>query len=283
MHFSQKACVAIFFLLPVVRPAPAQQPENSPLPDIHQLMTEVEAHQKQLDKVRENYTFTSLQTKQDIDGKGQIKKTETSEYEQFFVNGQPIGRLVKKDGKPLDDHEQQKETERINKLTEKAAKQQPGDTKQDDDMKLSRILEIMDVRNPRRLSYHGRSTIVFDFVGRKDAKTHGMGEDMSKKLQGSIWIDEKDRQIAHVDATFYDNFHLAGGLLANVQKGSNMRFDQAPVNGEIWLPTGGEGTIEMRLLLVKGIREHVVERDYDYRRFSVETEQGKNAKVVGAK
>jgi len=81
----------------------------APLPEIRQLMREVQEHQKQLEKVRENYTFTSLETTQDIDGSGQVKKTETEEYEEFYVNGHPIGRLVKKDGKPLDDHDRQKE------------------------------------------------------------------------------------------------------------------------------------------------------------------------------
>jgi len=29
---------------------------------------------------------------------------------------------------------------------------------------------------------------------RKDAKTHGLAEDASKKLQGTLWVDEADRQ-----------------------------------------------------------------------------------------
>jgi len=70
----------------------------------------------------------------------------------------------------------------------------------------------MDVRNERRESYRGRPAIVFDFVGRKDAQTHGLAEDASKKLQGTLWVDETDRQIAHLDAAFDDNFTLAAEL-----------------------------------------------------------------------
>ena len=132
-------------------------------------------------------------------------------------------------------------------------------------------------------TYRGRPTIVFDFIGRKDAKTHGMAEDVSKKLQGTIWIDEADRQVAHLDVSFDDNFHIAGGLVANVQKGSNFHFDQAPVNGEIWLPTGGEGTLAVRLCWSRAFASTFTERDYDYKRFRVETEQGKDAKAVAEK
>src|SRR5664279_3246306 len=89
----------------------------------------------------------------------------------------------------------------------------------------------MEVRNPRRETWHNRPAIVFDFVGRKDAKTHGLAEDTSKELQGSIWIDEADRQVAHLEVSFNDNFRVAGGLVASIEKGSSFHFDQVPVNG----------------------------------------------------
>ncbi len=102
---------------------------------------------------------------------------------------------------------------------------------------VSRLLEIMDVRNERRMDYRGRPTIVFDFVGRKDAKTHGLAEDASKKAAGTVWIDEADRQVAHLEVSFNDNFRVAGGLFASIQKGSNFRFDQEPVNhSRRWRP-----------------------------------------------
>jgi SepF-like predicted cell division protein (DUF552 family) len=268
----------LLLLLPAL-PAQAQQPAAKPLPDIHQLMKEVHEHQKQLDKVRENYTYTSSQTTEDIDAKGHVTKTETREVEIFFVNGHEIFRRVKKDGKPLDDSEQQKETERVTKAVEKA--QQPETKKQEEQqITVSHILELMDVRNPRRELYRGRPTIVFDFVGRKDAKTHGIVEDASKKIQGTMWVDEADREVAHMDVTFNDNFHVAGGLVANIEKGSSIHFDQAPVNGEIWFPTGGESTLAVRLFLVKGIRQHETMRDYGFQRFHVEAEQGKESRVV---
>ena len=275
--------VLLLCLLPFASQSPAQQPPAPPLPDVRQLMLEVQAHQKQLDKVRENYTYTSLQTIQDLDSGGQVKKTESSENEDFFVNSHVIERTVKKDGKPLDAHDEQKETERVTKMVEKAEKTPPGEPLEGQAISISRVLDLMGVNNPRRETYRGRPTIVFDFVGRKDAKTHGLAEDVSKKLQGTLWVDEADREVAHMEVSFDDNFHVAGGLVANVQKGSNFRFDQAPVNGEIWFPTGGEGNVQLRVLLVKGIRQHFTERDYDFKRFHVETEMSKDAKAVAEK
>jgi hypothetical protein len=191
-----------------------------------------------------------------------------------------IERVVKKNGQPQSPHDAQKETERVTKLVEKAEKTPPGEPLDGQQISISRVLAIMDVSTPRREAFRQRPTIVFDFVGRKDAKAHGLAEEASKKLKGTIWIDEADRQVAHLEVTFDDNFHVAGGLLANVQKGSNFRFDQAPVEGGLWLPTGGEGMVAARVLLLKNMRQHFTERVYDYKRFKVETQQVKDAKVV---
>ena len=86
-----------------------------------------------------------------------------------------------------------------------------------------------------------------------------------------------------MEVQFDDNFHVIGGLFANIQKGSNFRFDQAPVNGELWLPTGAEGTIQARLLLFKNLRQHFTERDFDFKRFRVEAQQQKDAKTTQEK
>lgn len=254
-----------------------------PLPELHQLLREVEAHQRELDKIRESYTFNSLATVENIDGNGKVTKTETEEREDFFVKGHLIERTVKRNGQSLSDHDQKKETERVMKLVEKAETTPRGEALEGPSITVSRLLEIMDVRNERRETYHGRPAIVFDFVGRKDVKTHGIAEDASKKLQGTVWIDEADRQVVHLDASFTDNFHVVGGLFANVQKGSNFHFEQGLVNGELWLPVGAEGMVQARVLLLKNYRQHFTERDYDYKRFRVETQQSKDAKVSSEK
>jgi hypothetical protein len=144
---------------------------------------------------------------------------------------------------------------------EKAEKTPPDQPLEGQSISISRVLEIMDVRNPRREMFRGRPAIVFDFVGRKDAKTHGLAEDASKKLQGTMWIDEADRQVAHMEVSFTDNFRVGGGLVASVEKGSSFRFDQSLVNGEVWLPTGAEANFQAKVLLLKNVRQHFTERD----------------------
>jgi hypothetical protein len=257
----------------------AQQAANAPIPNIPDLMHKVMDHQKQVEKMRENYTFTSAQTTEDLDANGHVTKTETEEDDDFFVNGHVIERAIKKNGKPIAGHDEEKETERVTKLVEKAEKTPPDQPLEGQTISVSRLLDIMDVRNPRRETYRGRPTIVFDFIGRRNAKTHGLAEDASKKLQGTVWIDETGLQVAHLDVSFNDKFLVGGGLLATVDKGTSFKFDQAPVEEGLWLPTGSEAMFLGRLMMVKSLRQHITERDYDFKVFRVETQQGKDAKV----
>ncbi|HEY1649632.1 MAG TPA: hypothetical protein VGF96_16740 [Terracidiphilus sp.] len=240
------------------------------------------AHQSQIEKVRENYTYSSIQTIQDIDSNGKVKKTETEERNDFFVNGHLIERIEKKDGQALSGRDEEKENDRVARLIEKAQKTPSSQFLENQNLSVSQLLDLMDLRNSRRILFHGRPTFVFDFIGRKDAKTHGLAEDASKKLQGTVWIDEADRQVAHLEVSFNDNFHIAGGLFATVDKGSNFEFDQAPVEGGLWLPTGGEANVRARLLMVKSLHQHLTERDFGFEQFQVKTQQANEAQVAPA-
>jgi hypothetical protein len=251
----------------------------APIPDIRTLMLQVQDHQRQLDKVRENYTFREIVQTDDLDSNGNVKKTETEENEIFFVNSHHIERLVKKNGKDLTPDEQKKEQERVTKQVEKATKLAPGKSLEGDEISISRILDIMKASNPRRVVWNGRETIAFDFVGDPHAQTHGIAEDASKKIAGTLWVDEKDREVAHMTVHFDDNFHIGAGLVATVQKGSSFEFDQALVNNELWLPTGGQAHLQARVLLVKGYRQNVRFKDSDFQRFHTEATQQAGATV----
>lgn len=239
--------------------------------DLHDLLRQVQAHQQQVEALREDYTYDCLETTQEIDAKGQVKKTESEQREIFFVHGHLIGQVIKRNGQPLSAAGQEKEKDRVAALVTKAQATPPEQRLDGPSITVGRVLELMDLRNPRREMFRGRPTIVFDFVGRRDMKTHGVMEDASKKLEGTVWIDAADLQVAHLEVVVADNFRLAGGLLASVEKGSSFHFDQAPVHSGLWLPTGFEADMQARILLVKNLRERRVQRDFGFQRFGVET------------
>jgi hypothetical protein len=256
----------------VIVTAAALAADPPAIPDAATMLRDVEAHQKQLDKAREDYTFRSVQTTRELDSKGNTKKIETEEHEVFFVNGNEIEKLVRKNGKELTADQARKEQERVNKEVLKVSKPGYKDTDKDE-ITVSRLLEIVAFSHPRRVVLNGRNTIAFDFAGDEHAKTHGRGEDALKKVSGTIWIDEADREVSRMNATLDENYHVGFGLLASVAKGSNVVFDQALIRNEAWLPTNVALHLQARALLVAGIRAEIDIRFDQYQKFQTDATQ----------
>jgi hypothetical protein len=252
---------------------------QAPIPNVPTLLKQVQDHQRKLDQTRENYTYRQIIVTHELDKNGQVKKTESEEDEVFFVNSHEIDRKVKKNGKDLTPDEQKKEQEHVMKEVEKAQKTPPGKSLDRNEVSVSQLLAIMKVSNPRREMLDGRSTLAFDFAGDPHAQTHGMAEDASKKLSGTLWIDERDREVRRLIARFDDNFHLGFGLFS-VGKGSNFTFDQKLVNNELWLPTNGQAHLVAHAIGFIGYRADISVADDQYQVFHAEAQQQPGAKVA---
>ncbi len=253
------------------------------LPDLKALFKEIDDNQKVLDKLKENYAGSQSEEETEFEGDGRVKKHEVSEYTFFYLNGDEITTLVKKDGKPLSEAEQKKENEKTRKRIEehqkreakKEAKEEKakgeGKSEEKDDPGIEVFLRACQFVNPRRERFRGQDVLVFDFEPNPEFKPHKLVERLAQKLAGVVWVDEKAHDVARLEAYFTGDMKIAGGLLANLQKGTSFIYEQAFVNNEVWLPTYMEAHIGVRFLLVKGIKAGVVTRYSDYKKFNVET------------
>jgi len=253
------------------------------LPDLKALFKEIDDNQKAIDKLKENYAGTRLEEETEFEKDGKIKKTDVKEYTFFYLNGEEVTTLVKKDGKSLGDEEQKKENEKTQKEIEniqkreakKEAKEEKakeeGKKDKDDDPGIETFLRACQFVNPRHERFRGQDVLVFDFEPNPEYKARNLVEKIVQKLAGVIWIDEKAHDVARLEAYFVGDFRFAGGLLANLQKGTSFIFEQAYVNNEVWLPTYEEAHVGVRVLLLKGFKVNAVTRYSDYKRFNVET------------
>jgi len=243
------------------------------LPDLKKLFEEIDANQKQIDKIKENYAGTNVEEETDFDKSGKVTKTEAKEYTFFYLDGEEVSTLVKKDGKPLSEEEQKKENEKTRKrieeiqkrekkkeAKEEKAKEEGKEKKDNDDPGIEEFLRVSQFVNPRRERFRGQDVLVFDFEPNPEYKPKNMVERVVKELAGVIWVDEKAHDVARLEAYFVGDVRIAGGLLANLQKGTSFVFEQAYLNNEVWLPTYVEAHLGVRLLLVKGFKVNVVDR-----------------------
>ena len=102
------------------------------LPDLKALFKEIDDNQKAIDKLKENYAGTEVEEQTEYDGNGKVKKKEARESTFFYLDGDEVTTLVKKDGKPLGEKEQKEENAKVQKRIEEHEKRkaQPGDPRQ---------------------------------------------------------------------------------------------------------------------------------------------------------
>ncbi len=270
-------CNLYLAFLPVTSQISASEGEERPLPDIPKLMHEVQEHERTSEAVQKDYLYHAIDTMQEIDGHGRVKKTESRGYDVFWVEGVPVHKLTSKDGRNLSPQELKKEDERIDKEVAKAkerlakadAKGKATDPEGNDEVTVSRLLELGSFSNARRVTLNGRSTIAVDYAGDPKAKIRNRLEGVIRDMAGTVWVDEDDRAIAKLEGHFFETFKIGAGLVANIQKGTSFSLEQRKINDEVWLPVEANGHGTARMLLLFKFNGNFREVDSGYRKFKV--------------
>jgi hypothetical protein len=252
---------------------------STPVPDVKALIMEVQKNQKAIEELMKEYTCHLTSQEDKTDSKGQVTSKTVKEFEVFYVAGEEVRRLVAKDGKPLSADEKKKEDERFNKefakLQKRAAeiaadpkKQKKDEDKQD--AQLSDFLRALKFTNARHERFRGQDVIAVDFGPNPEYKPKKTIENIIQKVAGVVWIDEKAKDVARLEAHFSDSAKVGAGILGSVEKGSNFVFEQARINEEVWLPSYVEVHVAGRLLVVK-LKANAIDRYTDYKKFRAES------------
>jgi hypothetical protein len=256
--------------------------KGRPLPDIKALLLDVAKNQRAIEDLQKQYTCHLVAEEEKFDSKGQVTSREVKEYDVFNCGGDEIRHLVKDDSKPLTAEQQHKEDEKFNKefseYQKKQAERANDPKKQEkederDQAQISDFLRAESFTNPRRERFRGQDVIVFDFGANPDYKPRKLVESIVQKLVGVVWIDEQARDVARLEARFSDTAKIGGGLLASVDKGTNLVLEQTKINGEVWLPSYAEVHATARVAFIR-VRQNEIDRYSDYKKFRVETRIG---------
>jgi hypothetical protein len=265
--------LATLFARPAA-PAPitSQVTESDrPLPDIPTLMHEVEEHQKAAEAIQKDYLYHEVAQEQHSNG----TKSETEEFDVFWLNGVQVHKLTRKDGKDLTADEQRKESERIDKEVAKATERKkkaganghPTDSRGNEEVTVSRFLMLGAFTNPRRVQLKGRDTIVIDYAGDPKAKTRNRMEDVIRDLSGTIWVDEQDRTITRLEGHFAKAYKVGAGIVMSIKEGTSFSMEQMKINHEVWLPSHIEGHGAARVMLFVSFTGSIQINNSDYRKF----------------
>jgi hypothetical protein len=234
----------------------------------------------------EQYTFTETYTEKRLDGGGAIKKAKTETYE-VYPSTEPrklYRRLVARDGKPISEKElaerDRKQEEKIARRearraaeTEAARSAREAENQRKEREVIDEVFRMDDIRITGRETIDGRPTIVVEYAPRPGFKPVTEGGKLIQKFAGRAWIDEADRQLVRLEARLLENVGVGPIRIARLQKGASAYFVRRKVNEEIWLPSEARFTGRAKVLLVFGGGLDVTSRYFDYRKFSVGTEE----------
>ena len=263
---------------------------GEPLPDIPKLLAELQANEDKVEDILENYSFKQKTIKRELGKDGILRETETETYLLTFYKGNRIRRLVEKNGKPLSAKDQEKEDrevqDRVKDIEKKIAKEEAKAAEQTENgppdensrrISIAEVLRASNLINPRRERLKGRDVIVFDFEPNPNFDYNNAKSFLKffGKTGGVMWIDEKDKQVARLEAELFDSFKVGGGLLAKLRKGASFTLEQDRINDEIWLPTVADINLSVRVLLFKGVNVNQVIKSYDYQKFNTEVKDSK--------
>jgi hypothetical protein len=227
-------------------------------------------------KKEKDYTYIQRRTEDKLDGKGNVKSTETFTSEVLIIYGEQVERLIAKNGQPLSEKEAEKEEKRIQKIIDERKNESESDrnerlAKEEKEREKGRsfVQEMVDayifqVAGSEQLG--GHDTYVIDAVPRPGYKPRIKEARVLPKFRFRAWIDKAELQWVKLDALCIDTVSF-GWFLARLHKGTRVVIEQTRVNEEVWLPKHVAAKIDARVALLKKFN---VNQDYtfsDYKKF----------------
>jgi hypothetical protein len=270
---------ALIFLVLASRLALGQEnAATNPAPSlsedqIRELIRQTAEKDMENDKRQRDYTFIQREEQHKLDGKGQVKSTETKTSEIMELYGEPVERLVAKDDKPLSDKDAKKEEDKIQKVIEKRKNESEEDrkkreAKEEKEREENRqfVREVADAYNFRMAgieSLAGRDTYVIDGEPKPGYQAHLKEAKILPKFRFRAWIDKDESQWKKLDIQCIDTVSF-GLFLARIHKGSRIVIEQTRINDEVWLPQHINVKVDARLALLKdfNLEDDITYRDY---------------------
>jgi hypothetical protein len=240
---------------------------------IRELIRQTAEKDMENDKRQRDYTYIQREEEHKLDGKGQVKSTETKTSEIMELYGEPVERLIAKDDKPLSDKDAKKEEEKIQKVIEKRKNESEEDRKkreakeekerEENRQFVREVADAYDFRLAGIESLAGRDTYVIDGEPKPGYQAHLKEAKILPKFRFRAWIDKDESQWKKLDIQCIDTVSF-GLFLARIHKGSRIIIEQTRINDEVWLPQHINVKVDARLALLKdfNLEDDITYRDY---------------------
>lgn len=229
----------------------------------------------QKDRINANrakdYTYVQRTETRDRDASGKVTSTKSETFDVIMMGEERFRKLIARNDAPLSQIEERKAQAGFEKALRRYDSK-AGKPAKDDESERSILQELPEA-------------FIFTFVGEELIDGHAVwvidaspkpgyrGKakrwELLTKFRGRLWIDQKELQWVRVEAETIAPVSF-GWVLARLDPGAKITFQQARVNSELWLPSRATTRIDARLGFKK-VRSDVVVMWKDYRKYRTDS------------
>ena len=257
---------------------------EQPLPDKDRFVAEVRARLRTDRALQANYTFIERRQEIEVSKLGKVSADVTKSYEVYpsADPGFTYKRLIAVNGTPIPQAELARNDEKHRRDLEHVASSPSERAKQQKDIEKNRreereaideLFRVYDIHLVGRETIAGYPTIVGTLDPRPDYQPRSDDGRMMKRFRGRVWAHEFDYQIVKVDLESVEDVTIGWGILARLRKGAKVTLQRTKVNDEVWLPASLRVIGTGRTLMFRGFKIDSVTQWFDYKKFSVSTEE----------
>lgn len=241
----------------------ASQVTAASFPDTDGLISRVATHQKDVEALLTQYTFTDKTTLYTLDKTGKVHSQHSDTYYITPTRYEVFTLHISHDGKPVSQQNlehQQKEIENKLKAYERKAEKNPN-AKPKDALLFADIILKSKFEPLRWEDVDGAPAIVYLFEPKTQPLRHGTEDDkIASDMRGKMWINPDAAEVVRME--FASVSPLGLNFLVSVKNFQGV-VDQYKVNNEVWLPRRQDFVAQGRQLIA-GFRIRQLSEFSDY-------------------
>ncbi len=174
-----------------------------------------------------------------------------------------VARLIRKDGKPLTEEQDNGERQRLNDMLASPAAYAKHVRNSESEKKMAnRLVPLMPDAalfsytpgQPQTGTNGGAPEVVIDYKPNPKFVPPNTEAQALTGLEGRVWIDAKTHNLVRMEGTISHAVNFGWGMLAHIYPGGKLELDQINADGSRWIFTNFSMQLTARALMVKTVK-----------------------------
>ena len=181
-------------------------------------------------------------------------QNETRLQEQVETADGPLTRLVRTNGRPIDEQTREEEQTKLQRLVN-SPQEQASHRKDyvEDEKHMALIMSMLPDAYVFESAGYENGCHHLRFRPRADYAPHTMEARVVHSMSGDLWIDARMKRMARLEGHLGENVDFGFGLLGRLDKGGWFRIERVQVSPTEWKTTKLELHLSGRAVLFKTI------------------------------